>query len=47
MEWRDNPFIVNLVDCAEFAAYTSLFLTITLTPIILIVMCFYGVFFGK
>jgi len=46
MEWRDNPFIVNLVDCAEFASYTSLFLTVTLTPMVLIVMCLYGVFFG-
>ncbi len=45
MGWQDKPFLVNLVDCAEFAAYTSVFLTITLTPTILIVLCFCGAFF--
>jgi hypothetical protein len=46
MGWRDKPFVVNLIDCAEFAAYTSVFLTITLTPTILIVLCFGGVLFA-
>ena len=46
MEWRDTPFVVNLIDCAVFAIYTSVFLTITLTPIMLIVLCFLGVFLG-
>jgi hypothetical protein len=46
MGWMDKPFVVNLIDCAVFATYTSVFLTITLTPMILIVLCFLGVFFG-
>ena len=46
MGWQDKTFVVNLIDCAEVSAYTSVFLTITLTPIILIVIAFYGVFFG-
>lgn len=46
MGWREKNFLVNLVDCAEFASYTSLFLTVTLTPILLILLCFYGVFFS-
>lgn len=39
-----SQFITNLIDCAEFAAYTSVFLTITLTPLILILLCFCGAF---
>ena len=46
MRWRDTPFVVNLIDCVVFAIYTSVFLTITMTPIILIILCFWGVFFG-
>ena len=44
MGWEDKSFLVNLVDCAELAAYTSIFLTITLTPTIIIVVCFWGAF---
>ena len=46
MKWRDRPFVINLIDCAVFSIYTSVFLTITIAPTILIVLCFGGVFFG-
>lgn len=43
---RDRDFITNMLDCAELAAYTSIFITVALVPPTLFVLCLGGAIFG-
>jgi len=43
---RDTDFVTNVLDCAELATYTSIFITVALIPPALFILCLSGSFFG-